>query len=52
MSDLTDDITTTAIDLSQKVREAILAGNAHAAVDWATALENTCAALETVKDEE
>jgi hypothetical protein len=52
MSELVDHITTTAIDLSQKVRESVLAGNAHAAVDWSAALENTCAAIETVKDEE
>jgi hypothetical protein len=52
MSDLTDDLERTILDLSLKVRESVLASNAHAGVDWATALESACAALETVKDEE
>jgi hypothetical protein len=52
VSELSEHISLTAIDLSQKVRECILGGNATGAVDWSAALENTCAALASVTDEE
>jgi hypothetical protein len=51
-AEIADHIGTTAVDLSTKIREAILAGNAGAAVDWAAALRDTAVAFAEVTDEE
>jgi hypothetical protein len=52
MSELVDDLERTILDLSLKVRESVLASNAHAGVDWAAALESACAAYDYVNETE
>jgi hypothetical protein len=49
--ELAREIAITITDLSAKVREAILAGNSGAAVEWAQALCDTCNAHRIVSEE-
>jgi hypothetical protein len=44
--ELLSDMSLTIADLSQKVREAVLAGNSSGAEQWSAALQNTCGAYD------
>lgn len=48
--DTVRDVETTVVDLSAKVRESVLAGNAAGATDWASALRDACAALRDLEE--
>lgn len=45
------DLATSVLDLSAKVREAVLAGNAGGAVEWAGALRDATAAWREVAEQ-
>lgn len=45
-----EDLGTTVLDVSQKVREMILSGNAQAAVEWASALRDTTGAWREARE--